>query len=103
MKIFQSIGSLLKLGVIVGCIYVAVTWGFEELQSDENIQIAERDCAHEITRLHGAQSVSVHSVRKKERGYVVSATATLARENRVRFYCLTNQHGRVEDISIEGR
>ncbi|MFQ5982459.1 MAG: hypothetical protein ACE5KS_03700 [Woeseiaceae bacterium] len=103
MKIVNSIGSLLKLAIAGACIYAAVKWGYLDQQADENSKIAERNCVDAIGRRPNVQSVSIFRTRKSDNGYVVSASATFDRGSPVKFYCLTNRYGGIDDVSVEGR
>ncbi len=103
MKILESIGSVLKLVFVCGCIYPFVQWEFNELQVDENSANAEHACANEIRDRLDVPSVTVYAINETDNDYVVRASATLARGTPVKVYCLTNQYGGVEEIRVKER
>ena len=101
MSIGKNIGTVLKIVLLIGCIYVFVKWDSIKPQDDNDGDYAKQSCIDEIGDRYAASAVSVYAVKKTENGYVVRASVTLARGPRAKVYCLTNEHGRVEDIIVE--
>ncbi len=98
-----SIGNILKVAIVFGCIYALVKWDFNGTQDDDVRNFAEKACVDEITDRFDTSRVRVYAFNKTNNGYVVRATATLARGNTAKVYCLTNTHGRVKEVMIEER
>ncbi len=94
-------GNLLKVAIVIACIYAFLNWDTIKPQQDEVSIHAEQTCVSEIRSRYSTTSLKSYSVRKTSSGYVVRASATLPRGNAVKVYCLTNEHGGVEDIRIE--
>ena len=103
MNIGASIGNVFKIALVLGGIYAFVNWGFMETQDDDVRGFAEKACIDEIEDRFDTSTARVYAVNDTNNGYVVRATATLARGNTAKVYCLTNTHGGVEDITIEER
>ncbi len=57
----------------------------------------------EIDARFDAQSANVYAVDETNRGFVVRASITVRRDTPVKVYCLTNEHGRVEEVRVEER
>ncbi len=103
MNIGASIGNLIKVALVLGGIYAFVNWEFMESQDDDVREFAEKACIDEIEDRFDTSTVRVYAVNDNNNGYVVRATATLARGNTAKVYCLTNTHGGVEEVTIEER
>ena len=103
MNIGASIGSLLKIAIVCGCIYAFVKWGPIGSQDGGNSAFAEQACADAINSRFDKPSVRVNSVRKSDKGYVVRASITLPRGAPAMVFCLTNEYGGVEDIRVNER
>lgn len=103
MRLLQRIGSLLKLAIVCGLLYALVSWGLNESQTDEYYGHAEGGCADAIRHRLDVTSVSVYSVKKKDNGYVVRASAMLSRGKSVKVYCLADRYGGIEDIQVNER
>ena len=103
MNIGATIGNVIKVAVVLGCIYALVKWEFMETQDDDVRGFAEKACIDEIEDRFDTATVRIYTVNETNNGYVVRATATLARGNTAKVYCLTNTHGGVEEIMIEER
>ena len=103
MNIGASIGNVFKVALVLGCIYAFVNWEFTETQDDDVRGYAEKACIDAIEDRFDTSTVRVYTVNESNNGYVVRATATLARGNTAKVYCLTNTHGGVEEITIEER
>ena len=101
MKKGNAIGNLLKAAVVIAGIYAFFNWDSIRPQQDELSIDAEQACVSEIRSRYATKSLKAYSVKKTSTGYVVRASATLPRGNAVKVYCLTNEHGGVEDIRIE--
>lgn len=97
------IGNILKVAIVLGCIYAFVNWESIKPQKNEISSHAEQACVAEIRDRFATTSVKSYSVKKNDNGYVVRASATLARGNTAKIYCLTNEHGGVEEIRVEER
>jgi len=93
-------GNLVKVIILLACIYAFVKWESISPQGDETSEIAKRNCVQAIDDRFSAQSVSAYAVEKKAEGYVVRATTMLGDGNSAKVYCLSNKHGGVEDIRI---
>jgi len=103
MNIGASIGNVFKIALVLGGIYAFVKWEFTETQDDDVRSIAEKACIDAIEARFDTSTVRIYTVNESNNGYVVRATATLARGNTAKVYCLTNTHGGVEEITIEER
>lgn len=101
MKISAMLGNLLKVAVVIACIYAFLNWDTIKPQQDELSVHAEQACASEIRSRYATTSLKSYSVKKTSNGYVVRASATLARGKSAKIYCLTNEHGGVEEIRIQ--
>ena len=100
MKIADSINTILKAAIAVGCIYAVWTWQFSDSQNDDNSAYAQSACIDEIDSRLDATSVNVYAVEKTANGYVVRASATMPKGTRAKIYCVTSEYGRVEDVRI---
>ena len=103
MNIGAPIGNVIKVAIVLGCIYALVKWEFVETQDDDVRGFAEKACIDEIEDRFDTSTVRIYTVNETNNGYVVRATVTLARGNIAKVYCLTNTHGGVEEITIEER
>lgn len=96
-------GTVLKVAFVCGCIYALLKWDIISLPNNESTEFAEQACADAIDDRFDASSVSIYSITESAKGYVARASITLARGNTAKVYCLTNEHGGVEEIRIEER
>ena len=103
MNIGASIGNVFKVALVLGGIYAFVKWEFTETQDDDVRGFAEKACIDEIENRFDTSTVRIYTVNETNNGYVVRATATMARGNTAKVYCLTNPHGGVKEITIEER
>ncbi len=103
MNIGTSIGNVIKVAFVLGCIYALVKWEFMDTQDDNVRNFAEKACIDEIEDRFDTSTVRVYAVNDTNNGYVVRATVTLARGNTAKVYCLTNTNGGVNEITIEER
>lgn len=101
MKVGSALGNLVALAVVGGGIYAYLNWESIKPQSDESSSYAERACVAEINSRYSNTAVNPYSVKKTRKGYVVRASITLPRGNRARIYCLTNDHGDIQEVRIE--
>lgn len=103
MRIGKAIGNIVKVAIVLGCIYAFLNWETIKPQKDEISGHAEQACITEIRNRFATTSLKSYSVKKNNNGYVVRASATLARGNTIKIYCLTNEHGGVEEVRVEER
>ena len=101
MNIGKSIANVLKAVLLIGFIYAFMNWESIRPKNDNAVDYAKQSCVDEIGDRYNASTVNVYMVNKNESGYVVRASITLQRGARAKVYCLTNEHGRVEDILVE--
>ena len=100
MKIAESINTILKAAIAIGCIYAVWTCQFNDSQNDDNSAYAQSACVDEINNRLDATSVNVFAVEETANGYVVRASATMPKGSRAKIYCVTSAYGRVEDVRI---
>jgi len=103
MNIAKSFGNLLTAAIAIGCIYAFLNWESINPAADDIGDYAKRACADEIASRFDSQSANVYAVDKTNRGYVVRASMTLTRGTAVKVTCLTNEHGRVEEVRVDER
>jgi len=103
MKFVASIGTILKTVLVVGGMYALVMWAIDKPQNDDVVEFARRACADEIRGRFDVSNVTTYSVKENNNGYVVRASATLARGGTAKVVCLTNVHGAVKDLSLDER
>lgn len=101
MRIGQTISSIIKVTVVVACVYAVVKWKFIEPQLDEIGQFAEKACVDQMVGRYDAVSAKVYSVKKNESGYVVRASLAFAKGTPARVYCLTNNQGGVKELILQ--
>lgn len=101
MKAGSTVGNLVALAVVGVGIYAFLNWDSVRPQGDENSSYAERVCVAEISSRYSDTAVNPYSIKKTRKGYVVRASITLPNGKRIKAYCLTNDHGGVEEIRIE--
>lgn len=100
MKIADSINTILKAAIAIGCIYAVWTWQFNDSKNGDNSAYARSACIDEINNRLDATSVNVFAVEETANGYVVRASATMPKGSRAKIYCVTSAYGRVEDVRI---
>jgi hypothetical protein len=103
MNIGGSIGKILKAVIVLGLVYMLAKWQFDKPQDGNNTDYAEQVCVDEISDRFDVTSVTAYAVNKTQKGFVVRASITLAKGTPAKVYCLTNEHGGVEEIRIEER
>ncbi len=103
MNIGGFIGNILKAALVFACIYAFVKWEFSESQNDDARSFAEKACVDEIKDRFDTSTVRVYAINENNNGYVVRATATLAKGNTAKINCLTNTNGGVNEITIQER
>ena len=103
MKTSSAFGNLIALAVVGGGIYAFLNWESIKPRGDENSSYAERACSAEIRSRYSETAVNIYSVKKNPKGYVVRASIKLPGDRPAIIYCLTNDHGGVEEIRIEER
>ena len=101
MKIGQTIGSIVKGAILVGCIYWVINWQSGGSQDDESSAFAEQSCIDAIRNRYDVSTVRAYSVSETNNGYVVRASVTLPRGTPAKVYCVTNEYGRAIDIGIQ--
>jgi hypothetical protein len=101
MKVGEAIGDILKVALVCGCIYALVKWNFNATHEDEISDYAKQVCVSETGDRFETTSLKAYAVDKTNNGYVVRISVTLARGTPAKVYCLTNEHGGVEEIRIE--
>jgi hypothetical protein len=102
-SIGQSIGTIVKIGLVAGCVYALLKWNPISPQDDGSIKFAEKACTDEIgTRFNGS-NVRIYAVTETNDGYVVRASISLDNGNIAKVVCLTNTHGSVREVMIEER
>jgi len=99
----KAIGNLIRLAVIAAVAYGLWKWEFAGSDDDDAMVYAEISCVDEIRSRYATTTVSSHSVRETNNGYVVRGSMTLARGGTAKVTCLTNENGRVRDIMVEER
>ena len=100
MKLAARFDGLLKILLIGGALYLAVTWYLGGSQAVGNGEHARTTCAREIRHKFGGESVRVTSVKPNSSGYIVRASITVRPGTIARVYCLTNESGWVKDIQL---
>lgn len=103
MNIGGTIGNIFKAAIVLGLIYMFARWQFDKPQVDNNGDYAKRACVDGINDRFDVTSVTAYAVNKTHKGFVVRASIRLARGTTAKVYCLTNEHGGVEEIRIEER
>ena len=98
-----SIGNILKAVIVLALIYMFAKWHFDKPQDGNNTDYVEQACVDEISDRFDVTSVTAYAVNKTHNGFVVRASITLAKGSPAKVYCLTNEHGGVEEIRIEER
>jgi hypothetical protein len=99
----QSVGTIIKIGLVAGCAYALFKWNPISLQDDDNTKFAEKACADEFSSRFDGTNVRIYNVNEINDGFVVRASITLAKGNIAKVVCLTNTHGSVREITIEER
>jgi hypothetical protein len=97
----RTISNLVVLAIIVGGAYYLWNWKSASTGSSEAMAYAEESCVSEIRGRFDTTTVRSNSVKKNANGYVVKGSMTLARGNVAKVTCLTNEHGRVRDVSVD--
>lgn len=103
MKIRQGMGSLLRLGIIVACVYGAWKWHDGGSSGSDVKAFARSACADAARERYNVSNVRSYDVGKNANGYVVRATVTLPRGDAAKVVCLTNENGGIRDVSINER
>ena len=103
MRIGETFGSIVKAALLFGLIYGVVKWQDISLVDDDIRDFAEHACITEIGHRFDVSTVRAYAVDENSNGYLVHATATLAKGGTAKVNCLTNVHGGVKDITIEER
>jgi hypothetical protein len=98
MNVGKSVGNILKIALLGACIYALLNWESIDPKNDESRDFAEHACSDEIRDRFTVTSVKAYAVDKTKSGYVVRASMTLARGPNAKVYCITNEHGGVEEI-----
>jgi hypothetical protein len=101
MKVGETIGSIVKGALLIGCIYWVINWQYGESQDDEASAFAEKSCVGAIGDRYDVATVRAYSVTETNSGHVVRASITLPRGTPAKVYCVTNEHGRAIDIGIQ--
>jgi len=101
MKIGETVGSIIKGAILIGCIYWVINWQAGESQDDEASAFAEKSCVGAIKVRYDVSTVNAYSVKESNNGYVVRASITLPRGTPAKVYCVTNEYGRAIDIGIQ--
>ena len=83
------------------CIYAFVKWEFDSPKDNGSREFAEQACVDAIGDRFDTTSIRPYSVNKNSNGYIVRASVTLANGKPAKTYCLTNEHGGVEEVGIE--
>jgi hypothetical protein len=102
-RIGQSIGTIIKIGLVAGCAYALLKWSPLSPQDDGSIKFAERACTDEARSRFDGSNIRVYDVNETNDGFVVRASITLAKGNVAKVVCLTNTHGSVREVTIEER
>lgn len=102
-SIGQSIGTIVKIGLVAGCAYAVFKWNPINVQDDDSIKFAEKACTDEISSRFNGSNIRIYAVNETNNGYVVRASITLDRGNTAKVVCLTNTHGSVREVTIEER
>ena len=100
-SIGQSIGTIIKIGLVAGCAYAVFKWNPISLQDDDSTKFAENACTDEISSRFNGSNVRIYAVTETNDGYVVRASITLDKGNTAKVICLTNTHGSVREVTIE--
>jgi hypothetical protein len=100
-RIGQSINTIVKIGLVAGCVYVLLKWNPINPQDDDSTKFAEKACADEFSSRFNASNIRIYAVNETNDGYVVRASITLDRGNTAKVICLTNTHGSVREVTIE--
>ncbi len=103
MSIGRSIGSLLKVAVVVACGYGIWKWQGAASSDDDARAFARSACADEVRARYDVSNVRSYDIDENANGYVVRMTVTLPRGDAAKVVCLTNRNGGVRDISIDER
>jgi hypothetical protein len=102
-RIGQSIDTIIKIGLVAGCVYALLKWNPISLQDDDSIKFAEKACGDEISSRFNASNLRIYAVKENNEGYVVRASISLDNGNTAKVVCLTNTHGSIRDVTIEER
>jgi len=100
MKFGQTIGTIVKGAILIGCVYWLINWQSGGSQDDEAGTLAKSTCVDAIAHRYDVSTVRAYSVKPTNNGYVVRASITLPRGTPAKVYCVTNEHGRAVDIGI---
>lgn len=100
LKLLRSIAGIAILGTFV---YVFMNWQSDNSVERGNRGYAESACIDEINASFSTQSANIYSVTKSDKGFVVRASVTLSGGTPAKVICLTNEYGRVEELTIEER
>lgn len=100
-SIGQSIGTIIKIGLVAGCAYALFKWNPISLQDDDSIKFAEKACTDEFSSRFNASNVRIYAVNETNDGYVLRASISLQKGNTAKVICLTNTHGSVREVTIE--
>lgn len=103
MKISGIFDKALKLSLIVAAVYLFMNWQSLAPSTDDVAEFAEQACIDAITRKYETTRVSAYSTDTNSKGYVVKASATMAKGGNAKVSCVTNALGGVEDLLIEER
>lgn len=103
MKISSVFDNILKVALLAACIYGLVKFDVFNLRGDDSGTFAEESCVDEARDRYSLSALNAYSINENSSGYVVRLSATLSRGGVAKLVCLTNEHGRVKEITIEER
>jgi len=100
-SIGQSIGTIIKIGLVAGCAYAVFKWNPIGPQDNDSTKFAEKACTDEISSRFNGSNIRIYDVNETNDGYVVRASITLDKGNTAKVVCLTNTHGSVREVTIK--
>ena len=102
-SIGQSVSSLIKLALLVGCAYAVYKWSPIGSEDDGGMAFAESACIDAALARFNGTNVRVYDVQENDDGLVVRGSITLANGNAAKVVCLTSAHGNVREVMIDQR
>ena len=96
-------GNLVLAAIVAAGIYVFMNRDTLMPTSSGDAAFAEAACEDAAKSRFSLANVRVYRVSKTNSGYLVAATARLAKGSSAKIECLTNVRGGVEEITLEER
>jgi hypothetical protein len=101
MMIGKLFGNVFKAALLCAGIYVVLNWESIRPGGGEVEAFARKACIDEIGARFDTKTVRAYEVTENNSGYVVRASATLAKGPTAKVVCLTNSNGGVREVMID--